>query len=48
MAGGLCATSFPSLVGIGATGNKTLFRAMGAAISDEARAWYNLKVAPAV
>eukprot|EP00040_Diaphanoeca_grandis_P014695 m.74689 g.74689 ORF g.74689 m.74689 type:complete len:1106 (+) comp24690_c0_seq2:102-3419(+) len=38
-----CATSFPSLVGIGATGNKTLFTAMGKAISDEARAWFNVK-----
>ena len=39
---GICATSFPSLVGIGATYNRTLWRAMGTAISDEARAWYNV------
>jgi hypothetical protein len=39
---GRCATSFPSLVGLGATYNRTLWRAMGTAISDEARAWYNI------
>ena len=39
---GVCATSFPSLVGIGATYNRSLWAAMGTAISDEARAWYNV------
>jgi hypothetical protein len=38
---GVCPTSFPALPGIGATGNKSLFSAMGNAISDEARGWAN-------
>lgn len=42
MNGTVCPTSFPSLVGIGATGNKSLFTAIGDAISDEARAWFNI------
>ena len=35
-----CATSFPSLVGIGATFNRSLFKQMGEVMGDEARAYY--------
>lgn len=37
-----CATSFPSLVGVGASFNQSLFSAMGDAMSDEARAFFNI------
>ena len=37
-----CATSFPSLVGVGATFNRTLFKIMGDVMGDEARAYYNI------
>ena len=37
-----CATSFPSLVGIGAAFNRTLFKQMGEVMGDEARAYYNV------
>lgn len=37
-----CATSFPSLVGVGGTFNRTLFEQMGEVMGDEARAYYNV------
>ena len=37
-----CATSFPSLVGIGATFNRSLFKQMGDVMGDEARAYYTV------
>lgn len=36
-----CPTSFPSLVGIGASFNQSLFHAMGEVIADESRAYFN-------
>jgi beta-glucosidase-like glycosyl hydrolase len=37
-----CATSFPSLVGVGATFNRSLFREMGQVMGREARAYFNV------
>jgi beta-glucosidase-like glycosyl hydrolase len=37
-----CPTSFPSLVGVGASFNKSLFTSMGKVMADEARAYYNV------
>lgn len=37
-----CATSFPSLVGIGASFNQSLFAAMGDVMGDEAQAFFNV------
>ena len=37
-----CATSFPSLVGVGAAFNRSLFEQMGEVMGDEARAYFNV------
>ena len=37
-----CATSFPSLVGVGAAFNRSLFKDMGRVMGDKARAYWNL------
>ena len=39
-----CATSFPSLVGVGATFNRSVFSSVGEVLSDEARALHNMGV----
>eukprot|EP01052_Picozoa_sp_SAG31_P024024 SAG31_NODE_2018_length_6661_cov_2.339531_3_plen_422_part_00 len=39
-----CATSFPSLVGVGATFNRSVFSSIGEVLSDEARALHNMAV----
>jgi hypothetical protein len=39
-----CATSFPSLVGVGATFNRSVFSSVGRVLSDEARAMHNMKL----
>jgi hypothetical protein len=39
-----CATSFPSLVGVGASFNRSVFSSVGRVLSDEARAMFNMKV----
>ena len=38
----LCPTSFPHAQLLAASFNRSLWRAVGDAISDEARAWYNV------